>query len=251
MMYSDILMKIRGKNMIEVCKDYYVYVYLDPRKSGKVTYDGLNGYYFDYEPFYIGKGIGGRKYHHLHTARGDLKGINRNTNNYTINKCASILRQGYEPIIIEFLSGLIETKAYELEEYLIKCIGRKSHSEGYLTNYQRGGEFTGHDWHSDEHKENMRLSQLGRTHSDETKRKMSENNGMSNSEVLIKNQKSRCLKVFSKMKEFNHTFSKNKFNSINYELARSKLYARAYPNWDKMCKIFEIKEVQSYFSQDD
>lgn len=38
-------------------KDFYVYVYLDPRKSGEYIYDDLK---FNYEPFYVGKGRGDR-----------------------------------------------------------------------------------------------------------------------------------------------------------------------------------------------
>lgn len=34
-------------------EDFYVYVYLDPRKIGIFCYDDLK---FGYEPFYIGKG---------------------------------------------------------------------------------------------------------------------------------------------------------------------------------------------------
>ena len=36
---------------------FYTYVYLDPRKSGKYKY---SEYKFDYEPFYVGKGCGNR-----------------------------------------------------------------------------------------------------------------------------------------------------------------------------------------------
>lgn len=39
--------------------EFYVYCYMDPRKPGKYTYDGLD-ICFLYEPFYIGKGKGGR-----------------------------------------------------------------------------------------------------------------------------------------------------------------------------------------------
>ena len=41
----------------------YTYIYLDPTKPGKYYYQG---YYFDYEPFYVGKGYGNRFYEHIY-----------------------------------------------------------------------------------------------------------------------------------------------------------------------------------------
>ena len=41
--------------------EYYVYVYLDPRKSGKFKYAEM---LFDFLPFYVGKGKGNRLYDH-------------------------------------------------------------------------------------------------------------------------------------------------------------------------------------------
>jgi len=43
--------------------DHYVYVYLDPRKSGNYVYDDL---IFNAEPFYVGSGRGYRKRYHLY-----------------------------------------------------------------------------------------------------------------------------------------------------------------------------------------
>lgn len=43
---------------------YYNYMYLDPRKRGNYSYEGLN-FSLLYEPFYVGKGEGYRKFKHL------------------------------------------------------------------------------------------------------------------------------------------------------------------------------------------
>uniref|UniRef100_UPI0037511A01 LEM-3-like GIY-YIG domain-containing protein n=1 Tax=Acinetobacter sp. TaxID=472 RepID=UPI0037511A01 len=41
---------------------YYVYIFLDPRKSGYFSYGDLN---FVFEPFYVGKGKDNRFKRHL------------------------------------------------------------------------------------------------------------------------------------------------------------------------------------------
>lgn len=311
--------------MIEVKKEYYIYVYLDPRKPGKYTYEGMNGYCFYFEPFYVGKGKGGRKYRHIKYARKNVDNITKFKNNHMLNKCAQMLREGIEPIIKTYKSNLFEETAWEIEKNLIKVIGRKKEG-GPLSNYHQGGKIGPHDWHSEEmrkkisskhpanqpnytkeksprwgckhsketkrllselklgttlsditkkrisesckksvpsgddhysrkngfsedHKRKMSESQKGRKHTKETLKKIGENNSMKNPEVVNKVMKSKCFKIFDIMIKCNHTFKNNKFNKITYELARSKLYARAYPNWDKMISLFEFNEIKSYFSQ--
>lgn len=45
---------------------YYLYIYLDPRKSGHYSYDSLASFF--YEPIYVGKGNGNRLVSHLKEA---------------------------------------------------------------------------------------------------------------------------------------------------------------------------------------
>ena len=70
---------------------YYLYFYLDPRKPGKYSYRNIS---FLYEPFYIGKGKGGRCLSHLKEA------TNSNKNSFKLNKIRKIIRQELLPSII-------------------------------------------------------------------------------------------------------------------------------------------------------
>jgi len=105
--------------------DFYVYIYLDPRKHGKYKYDE---YDFDYEPFYVGKGKGNR----------DRK-INGRNNFFSkiINK---IKKQKLNPIIIKLHKNLNESDSFILETKLIKLIGRRNINDGSLTNLTNGGD---------------------------------------------------------------------------------------------------------------
>jgi hypothetical protein len=51
----------------------YVYVYLDSRKKGSYSF---GNFHFEYEPFYIGKGVNERYLTHLRVANGSRKGNN-------------------------------------------------------------------------------------------------------------------------------------------------------------------------------
>ena len=58
---------------------FYVYVYLDPTKPGNYVY---GKYWFNYMPFYIGKGNGDRVYDHLLYGNKCNKHFNRKIKRY-------------------------------------------------------------------------------------------------------------------------------------------------------------------------
>lgn len=68
---------------------FYVYVYLNPLKPREYKY---GSYKFDYEPFYVGKGLGNRYKMHLFECK-------RGENKHKDNTIKSILNSGLKPII--------------------------------------------------------------------------------------------------------------------------------------------------------
>lgn len=106
-------------------KEYYVYVYLDPRNKGKFKY---GDYEFDYEPFYVGKGKGKRYLKHL------LENEETTANIFKYRLINKVRGSGLEPIIIKVKEDLGEIDAYEIESSLIEIIGRRCNNEGSLTN---------------------------------------------------------------------------------------------------------------------
>lgn len=104
---------------------FYVYIYLDPRKSGKYMY---GDYCFLYEPFYVGKG------------KGKRINILRGRNQYFRNKINKIKDYGLEPFIIKLKENLDEHESFILESELIKLIGRRDLDKGPLINFTDGGE---------------------------------------------------------------------------------------------------------------
>ena len=115
---------------------FYVYVYLDPRKSGTYKYGNL---IFKYEPFYIGKGYNDRIYKHVNYAKTLIKNNNK-INSPTLNKIKKILINDKYPVIYKLYDNIFETSAFRLEIYLINKIGRSDLKLGPLTNLTYDGE---------------------------------------------------------------------------------------------------------------
>lgn len=107
--------------------EFYVYVLLDPRKPGNFQYGKWK---FDYEPFYVGKGKGGRAFSHIRTF--DIVKI---SNPHKKNKIRSIINEGLEPAVLIKRKDIDEAAAFELEARLIHAIG--CGKLGPLVNLQR------------------------------------------------------------------------------------------------------------------
>jgi hypothetical protein len=132
--------------MIEVDKNsfsFYVYIYLDPRKPGKFSYERTTeefGYekideVFDFEPFYIGKGLGKRI--NLHLKKVQRGKFSNSPKNQKINK---LIKIGLLPIISKIKENLIEEEAFNFEKQFIRVIGRHDLKLGPLLNLTFGGE---------------------------------------------------------------------------------------------------------------
>jgi hypothetical protein len=100
----------------------YVYIYFDPRKPGKFTFEDLE---FDFEPFYVGLGKFGRMYAHLNLAKTGKGYFDNGRNPRKINRIKSILADGLEPIIVKFKDDISYEECKLLEKDLIRKIGRR------------------------------------------------------------------------------------------------------------------------------
>lgn len=148
-------------------ENFYVYVYLDPRKKSIYNYSDLE---FEYEPFYVGKGSGNRYLYHLREQK---------KNTHKINKISNIINDGFNPIILKIFENLSEDVAFIKEIELIEKIGRKVNHTGSLTNYLKGGIGDGFSLSNHPNRKeillNMKKSKLNHKHSEETKEKIRKN----------------------------------------------------------------------------
>ncbi len=118
--------------------NYYVYCYLDPRRPGKYSYDGLD-VCFLWEPFYIGCGKNNRLREHL--SNYELNNEKRiNHNRIKNKKIKDILSENLNPIIVILNNCIEKDLSREIEINLIDKIGRIVKKDGPLSNISDGGD---------------------------------------------------------------------------------------------------------------
>lgn len=119
------------KDLGDVNHGYYVYVFMDPIIKCKIKTD-IENISFNYQPFYIGKGIGKR--------------IDESERNDGVNSRIEYLKsRGVDPIIIKIKEGLSNFEACKIETYLIEKIGRSDLGKGPLLNISAGIKFKNTD----------------------------------------------------------------------------------------------------------
>lgn len=190
--------------------NYYVYAYLDPRKSGKFIYNDLK---FDYEPFYIGKGKDDRINYHL-----KCKGKNKHLN----NKIKQIIFNNLIPIIIKIYDNLEEEKSYEEEGRIISLIGRRIISTGSLVNLHEGGR--GKIGFSQEAKDKVGVANSNRKMPEEEKHRRSIFYTGSGNPMFGKNHSNIAKDKIAKAHRgtFEKRFGKEKANEIKNKLSKKR-----------------------------
>jgi len=207
---------------------YYVYIYLDPRKSGQYKFGDLS---FTHEPFYVGKGFGNRDNYHINAALGNHKPVNRHKH----FRIKNILDNKLNPIIIRMDEKLLETDALSLEVKTIKSIGRFDLGEGPLLNMTNGGEGSSGFFHTEESKLKMSIST--------SKSQMGADNpfyGKKHSKDTIDNMKSKLSNLMSG--KGNPFYGKKHTQETKNKISSSirKEYKLINPNGD----VFYINGIQ-------
>ncbi len=121
--------------------NFYIYVYLEPRESGRYCYKNFS---FLYKPFYVGTRKNGR-----------YKNINGISNAF-IDMINNIKKTELEPIVIKLFENLNEKESLKKEIELIDEIGRIDLETGPLINKTIGGDGVSGYKHKEEELEKRR-----------------------------------------------------------------------------------------------
>jgi hypothetical protein len=116
--------------------EYYVYIYCDPRKKGEFKYDKID-FTFNYEPFYVGMGKGYRFKRHVTNYE-----IEWNYNTIKNGKIKHLIESGIDPLkyVVFYKENIAKTEASEIEQAIIKSLGRINNGTGILSNMTDGGD---------------------------------------------------------------------------------------------------------------
>jgi hypothetical protein len=109
---------------------YYIYIYLDPLKPGNYSYQD---FFFNYEPFYVGRGKNNR--YKVHIQKYKL-----NSKNNKNSRIKNIMGNNLKPIIYFSSTGITFENSLILEKEAILKIGREKLNTGPLTNLTSGGQ---------------------------------------------------------------------------------------------------------------
>ena len=131
--------------------EYYIYIYLDPRKPGVYIYDN---YTFDFEPIYVGKGKNRRYKQHIRQC------LLHPHKSIFYRKLNNILKE-HKPIYFILEGNLSNENACKKEIELIKLIGRLNIKAGTLCNLTNGGDGTTGYILSEQTKEKIRQIHIG------------------------------------------------------------------------------------------
>ena len=112
-------------------KNYYVYIYLNQTKSGEWVYKDK---VFNYQPFYVGKGVKRREIEHLCPYMLKRKNIKSSIIKSILSKT------GEEPIHYRLYENLTNEQAIQIEKELIAHFGRLDIGTGILANGTDGGD---------------------------------------------------------------------------------------------------------------
>ncbi len=185
--------------------NYYIYIYLDPRKFGKYSYKNLG---FLYEPFYVGKGKG-KRFEEIYWSR----------NSFFKNKINKIKKLGFIPVIFKLYENISEEESFEFEKQLIKEIGRFDLGTGPLVNMTNGGEGSSGLIFSKEHRKKLSEKNKERVFSEKTRKKISENKKGENNPNFGKSRSKEIKnKISYSKKGYHHSEeTKNKISLKNKE----------------------------------